>query len=138
MDDWYWIGVALGVAFALGMILSGLLSVNTVGVGLAVALGTALGVAVGMIVDTTEEIVAGAVGGLLGAVTAAVVVHGALRRGGTRLGIATYVGAAALLVLLLAFVPVAGYVLVVVLPVLALRLRGRQAARYAGLRTLAK
>ena len=43
-----------------------------------------------------------------------------------------------MLVLLLAFVPVAGYVAVVALPLLALRMRGRQAARYAGLRTLAK
>lgn len=138
MDDWYTIGVALGVAFALGMMLSGLLSVNTVGVGLALVLGTAVGTAVGVVVENAQEIVAGGIGGLLGAATAAVVVHGALRRGGTRLGIATYVGAAGVLVLLLAFVPVAGYVLAVVLPAVALRMRGRQAARYAGLRTLAR
>ena len=138
MGDWYTIGVALGVALGLGTILSGLLSANTVGVGTAVVLGTALGVAVGMVVEDTAETVAGAAGGFLGALAAAVVVVGALRRGATRLGVATYVGAVGLLVVLLAFVPFAGYVMAIALPLLAVRMRGRQAARYAGLRTLAK
>ena len=66
------------------------------------------------------------------------VVRGALRRGATRLGLAAYLGAIAVLVLLLALIPIVGYVLVVVLPALVARMRGRQAARYAGLRTLAK
>lgn len=138
VGDWYSIGAALGVAFGLGMILAGLLGVNRAGVGLALVLGTALGVAVGLVVDNREEIVAGGIGGLLGATTASVVVQGAIRRGGTRIGVAAYVGATGLLVALLALVPVAGYVLAVLLPVLAVRMRGRQAARYAGLRTLAK
>jgi predicted PurR-regulated permease PerM len=47
-------------------------------------------------------------------------------------------GALGILVSLLALVPLAGYVLAVALPVLAVRMRGRQAARFAGLRTLAK
>jgi hypothetical protein len=42
------------------------------------------------------------------------------------------------LVCLVALVPIAGYFLAVVLPLLAARMRGRQAARFAGLRTLAK
>ena len=54
------------------------------------------------------------------------------------MGVATYVGAVGVLVLLLSLIPIVGYFLAVVLPLLAARLRGRQAARYAGLRTLAK
>jgi len=138
VGDWYTIGLTLGVSLGLGMALSGILGVNAVGVGLSVVLAGALGLAVGMVVDDTGEIVAGAVGGVLGALAAAAAVHGALRRGATRIGVATYVGAAGLLVVLLAFVPLAGYVLAVAVPVLAARMRGRQAARYAGLRTLAK
>jgi hypothetical protein len=138
MGDWYSIGVALGIGLGLGLMLSGILSVNRVGFGVALLLSTALGASSGLVVDNTEEVVAGGVGGLLGAFTAAVVVHGAMRRGATRMGVATYVGAVGLLVLLLAFVPIAGYVLAVALPVLAARMRGKQAARYAGLRTLSK
>jgi predicted PurR-regulated permease PerM len=65
-------------------------------------------------------------------------VYGALRRGATRLGLAAYVGAIGILVCLVALIPVVGYVTTVGVPLLAARLRGRQAARYAGLRTLAK
>lgn len=138
MGDWYTIGVALGVALGLGTILAGLLAVNTVGLGVAVVLGTAIGVAVGLVVEDTAELVAGGLGGLLGALTAAVVVRGAMRRGATWLGVAAYVGVVGLVVVLLGFVPFAGYVVAVALPLLAVRLRGREAARYAGLRTLAK
>ena len=78
---------------------------------------------------------AGAAGASLGA---AVIVSGALRRGGTRGGIAVIVLGVALVAAGIAFVPVAGYLEAVVLPVLALRLRRTQPERYAGLRTLAK
>lgn len=138
MGDWYSIGVALGLGLGLGLLLAGILGVNRVGVGVAVVLGVALGASLGLVVDNREEIVAGAVGGLLGSLSGAAVVHGALRRGGTHMGVATYVGAVGVLLFLLAFVPALGYVLAVAVPVLAVRMRGRQAARYAGLRTLAK
>jgi hypothetical protein len=138
VGDWYSIGVAVGVGLGLGLLLSGILSVNRVGTGLALVASAVLGGALGLVVDDTEEIVSGALGGALGAFAAAVVVHGAMRRGATRMGVATYVGAVGLLVVLVAFVPVAGYVLALALPLAAIRMRGRQAARYAGLRTLAK
>ena len=139
MGSWYSIGVTLGLALGLGVILSGLLAVNTAGVGVAVLLGTAGGLALGgLLVGGTAEIVAGAIGGLLGALSAAAIVVGAMRRGATRLGVAAYVGVVGILVGLLAFVPIAGYVVAVALPVLAARMRGREAARFAGLRTLAK
>ena len=138
MAAWYTIGVTLGLALGIGVILSGLLAVNAAGIGAAVLLGTAAGVGLGIPIGDTPELVAGAVGGLLGAASAAVVVSGAMRRGATRLGVAAYIGALGLLVMLVALIPIAGYVEAVVLPVLAARMRGRQAARFAGLRTLAK
>jgi hypothetical protein len=138
VGDWYTIGVTLGLGLGAGVILAGLLAANTVGIGVAVALGVAAGAAVGYVVGDTAETIAGIVGGVLGALAAAVVVVGALRRGATRIGVGTYVGAVGVLILLVSLVPFAGYVVAVLLPVLALRMRGRQAARYAGLRTLAK
>jgi hypothetical protein len=138
VDPWYTIGLSLGLGLGIGVVLSGLLAANRLGMGVAALLGAAGGVLVGLGIGDVAETVAGGVGGLVGALAAGAVVQGAMRRGATRLGIAAYLGAAGALVLLLAFVPVVGYLAVVALPVLALRMRGRQAARYAGLRTLAK
>ena len=138
MGSWYSIGLCLGLGLGFGLLLAGLLSVNAVGAGIAAVAGAAAGAAVGYAFSGLPETIAGGAGGLLGALSAAAVVQGALRRGATRLGLAAYLGAAGVLVLLLAFVPVAGYVMAVALPGLAFRMRGRQAARYAGLRTLAK
>ncbi len=138
MGDWYTIGAVLGVALGLGVIAAGILGTSTVGIGAAAVLGAVAGGALGLAFGDTAEIVAGALGGVLGAAAAAVVVRGAMRRGGTRLGLAAYVGAVGLVVMLLALIPIAGYVVAVVFPVLAVRMRGRQAARFAGLRTLAK
>jgi hypothetical protein len=138
VGDWYTIGLCLGLGLGFGVILSGLLGVNRVGVGVAVIAGAAAGAALGYAIGDLPETIAGGVGGLLGALSAAAVVHGAMRRGATRIGVAAYVGAAGLLVCLVALVPIAGYLATVVFPVLAARMRGREAARYAGLRTLAK
>lgn len=138
MGDWYTIGAVLGVALGLGVIAAGILATSTIGIGAAAVLGAVVGGALGLAFGDTAEIVAGVLGGVLGAAAAAVVVRGALRRGGTRLGLAAYVGAVGLVVMLLALIPIAGYVVAVVFPFLAARMRGRQAARFAGLRTLAK
>jgi hypothetical protein len=135
---WYTIGLCVGLGLGFGVILAGLLAVNRVGTVTAAFAGAAVGAAVGFGISEFPETIAGGAGGLVGAASAGAVVRGALRRGATRLGLAAYLGAAGALVLLLAFVPVAGYLAVVALPLLALRMRGRQAARYAGLRTLAK
>jgi hypothetical protein len=138
MDDWYTIGLCLGLGLGLGLLLAGLLAVNTAGTVVAALGGLAAGAFVGYVVEDTAEMIAGVVGGLVGALAASVVVRGAFRRGATRIGLAAWIGAVGLLVFLLAFVPIAGYVLTVALPALALRMRGREAARFAGLRTLAK
>ena len=138
MGDWYTIGLALGLGIALGTLFAGLLSATPLGRAAAVALAAAAGALAGVLVDDWAQLVAGAAGGAVGAAGAAIVVAGALRRGGTRAGLALIVGAIALGLAALAFVPVVGYLEAVVLPFLALRLRRTQAERYAGLRTLAK
>jgi hypothetical protein len=138
MGDWYTIGVALGLGTALGVLFAGLLSATPLGRVAAVMLAGAAGAVAGAVIEDWTEIGGGVIGGLLGAVAAAIVVAGALRRGGTRGGLALIVAAIATGLALLSFVPVAGYLVAVTVPVLALRLRRTQSERYAGLRTLAK
>jgi hypothetical protein len=138
MGDWYTIGLALGLGIALGTLFAGLLSATPLGRGAAVVLAGVAGALVGTFVDDLAELVAGGAGGVFGAIGAAIIVAGALRRGGTRAGLALIVAAVAMVLAGLAFVPVAGYLEAVALPLLAVRLRRTQADRYAGLRTLAK
>jgi hypothetical protein len=138
MGDWYTIGLALGLGIAIGTLFAGLLSATPLGRVAAVVLAGAAGALVGSVVDDWTELVAGGTGGLVGAAGAAIVVAGALRRGGTRAGLALIVAAVAVGLAGLAFVPIAGYLEAVALPFLAVRLRRTQAERYAGLRTLAK
>ena len=138
MGSWYTIGLCLGLGVGLGVVLIGIVGSNVLGVGVGTIVGAAVGAAIGLVIGETAEVIAGAVGGVLGALSAAAVVHGALRRGGTRLGIAAYLGVLGLLICLVALIPAAGYVEAVAIPLLAARMRGRQAARFAGLRMLAK
>ena len=138
MGPWYTIGLCLGLGLGIGVALAGVLGSNVLGVGVGALVGAAAGAALGFAIGDTAEVVAGGIGGFLGAIAAAAVVHGALRRGGTRLGIAAYVGVLGLLICLLALIPVVGYVEAVAIPLLAARMRGREAARFAGLRMLAK
>jgi hypothetical protein len=138
MGAWYTIGLSLGLGLGLGVVLSGLLGVNVAGLAAALIAGAGAGALIGLGIGDAGEAIGGAIGGFLGALSAAAVVHGALRRGATRLGLAAFVGMGGLLVALLALIPTVGYLEAVVLPILAARMRGRQAARFAGLRTLAK
>jgi hypothetical protein len=138
VSAWYTIGLCLGLGLGLGVVLVGILGSNVLGAGVGTIVGAAVGAAVGFGIGGAAETIAGGIGGFLGALAAAAVVHGALRRGGTRIGIAAYVGVLGLLVCLFALIPAAGYVEAVAIPLLAARMRGRQAARFAGLRTLAK
>lgn len=138
MGSWYTIGLCLGLGLGLSVAITGILGSNVVGIGAAAVIGAVLGGAIGLGIGETAETIAGAVGGALGALSAAVAVLGALRRGATRFGVGAYMGALGALICLLALVPLAGYVLAVALPLLAVRMRGRQAARFAGLRSLAK
>jgi hypothetical protein len=138
VGDWYTIGIALGLGAALGVLFAGVLSTTPLGRIVAVVLAGAAGALAGVLIDDWTELVAGAVGGLAGGAAAVVVVSGALRRGGTRSGLALIVAAIAVGLAVLAFVPVVGYLVAVALPALAARLRRTHAERYAGLRSLAK
>ncbi len=138
VGSWYTIGLCLGLGLGLSVAITGILGSTVLGIGAAAVIGAVLGGAIGLLIGGTPETIAGVVGGILGALAAAAVVVGALRRGATRFGVGAYVGALGILICLVALIPVAGYVLAVSLPVLAARMRGRQAARFAGLRTLAK
>jgi hypothetical protein len=138
VGSWYTIGLCLGLGLGFSVAITGILGTNLLGIGAAAAVGAVIGGAIGLAIGGTPETIAGVAGGVLGALSAAAVVVGALRRGATRFGVGAYVGALGLLVCLLALVPLAGYAMAIGLPILAVRLRGRQAARFAGLRTLAK
>jgi hypothetical protein len=138
MGAWYTIGLCLGMGLGIGVVLVGILGSSPLGVGAGAIVGAAIGAAVGLAVGDVEEAIAGGVGGILGALSAAAVVHGALRRGGTRIGVAAYLGVLGLLICVLALIPVVGYVVAVAIPLGTARMRGREAARFAGLRTLAK
>jgi len=140
MGAWYWIGVAAGLGAAAGVLLAGALRVAVIAVAV---LAAAAGAALGYGIDAWQpgswgDIVAGAAGGFAGALGAATIVRGALRRGGTVLGTALIVAAAALVTAGLAWVPAVGYLEALALPALAARLRRRSPERYAGLRTLAR
>ena len=139
MGGWYWIGVAAGLGAALGVLIAG----GVRRLLLTAAVAAAAGAGIGVALDAWQpggvgDIAAAALGGVLGALGAAQIVHGALRRGGTRGGTAVIVAGAALVAAGLAWVPVVGYLEALALPGLAARLRRREPERYAGLRTLAK
>ena len=138
VGDWYTIGTALGLGVAFGVLFAGLLSSTRLGRVAAVVLAGAAGAVAGVLIDDWGELAAGSVAGLVGGAAAVVVVSGALRRGGTRAGLALIVGVAAVGIAALAFVPVVGYLEALGLPTLAARLRRTQSERYAGLRSLAK
>jgi hypothetical protein len=137
MGAWYWIGVAAGLGAAAGIALGALLP-GGVYAGIAVVLSVAAGVGIGQLLGGWAEAAGGGSGGLLGSVAAVPVVAGALRGGGTRLGVAALVALAGLVVAALAFVPGLGYAEAGAAPLLALRLRGRAGRRFAGLRILAR
>lgn len=137
MGAWYWIGVSAGLGAAIGVLVAGFAA------RAAAIAGVLVGAGVGYAVDAWQpgswgDVVSAAVGGLLAGLGAAVIVRGALRRGGTRGGTAILVAGAALVAAGLAFVPAVGYLEAIALPAFAARLRRREPERYAGLRTLAK
>ena len=138
MGSWYWIGVCAGLGVAIGVLLAGVLGATRVLLVGAMALAGGLGVVVGLALGQWDEAIGGGAGGVLGALGAAQLVAGTLRRGGTRLGTALFMTAAAVIIAVLAWIPVVGYLEAAVVPALAARLRGRVPERYAGLRSLAR
>jgi hypothetical protein len=140
MGGRYWIGVAVGLGAAAGVFVSGIAARVAIA---AIVVAAAVGVGIGFAIDAWQpggigDVVGGALGGLAGAAGAALIVRGALRRGGTAGGTALLVAGAALVAAGLAWIPVVGYLEALALPAVAARLRRRAPERYAGLRTLAK
>ena len=144
MGTWYWIGVSAGLGAAAGIFIAAAVGAAVRTVLLVAGVAAVLaGLAVGYGIDHWEpggwvDIVLGAGGAVLGLLVAAQIVGGALRRGGTRGGTGALVAGSAFLVAALAWIPGVGYLMVLALPVLAVRLRRAQPERYAGLRTLAR
>lgn len=141
MGSWYWIGVSAGLGTAWGI--AGrppreLPSAVHLAIGTLAAAGG--GALAGWFVHRGHwaDPVVGAAGAAGASLGAAVIVSGALRRGGTRGGIAVIVIGFALVAAGIAFIPAAGYLEALALPALAARLRRTQPERYAGLRTLAR
>jgi hypothetical protein len=134
MGAWYTIGLLVGVGVSLGILAAGVVPRWPAA---ALAAG-ALGALIGILAFHWTQAVGGGLGGLTGGLASTPVVAGALRRGGTRIGLAMLVGAAGVIAAGLAFVPAVGYLEAVVLPALALRLRSKTPERFAGLRTLAR
>jgi hypothetical protein len=97
-----------------------------------------VGVLVGLLLEGWIGLPGAVAGPVIGAVSATVVARGALRRGATPGGTALLLGVAAVLLGALALVPIAGFVVAVVVPALAARRARREPERFAGLRTLAK
>ena len=134
MGAWYWIGVLAGVGAALGVFAAAVVPRWLI----AAAAAAVAGAAIGIVALHWDEAVAGAVGGLAGGFGATPVVAGSLRRGATRGGLAAIIALSAAGVAAIAFIPVAGYLEALALPLLALRVRRKTPERYAGLRTLAR
>jgi hypothetical protein len=138
VGGWYSIGLWLGLGVAFGVLVAGVLA-GLRAAFLAAATGAvAVGLAIGWAAEDWKHGLVAAAGGALGAFGAAQIATGALRRGGTRTGMAILLLVAAVVVAALAFVPVLGYVEALAIPALAVQLRRRTPERYAGLRTLAK
>ena len=138
VGDWYEIGVALGLGLAAGLLLAGVLAGWRHGLVVSVVGALLVGVAAGLLVKGWLGLPGSLLGAVIGALSASIIARGALRRGATPSGTAILIASASILVGLLALVPVAGYVLAVLVPALAARRARNEPDRHAGLRTLAK
>jgi hypothetical protein len=143
VGDWYEIGMVLGLGLAAGVFFAGVVGAWRVGWLVSVVGSVAVGVVAGLLVRVWLDtgglpVPGGVVGGVIGSVSAGVIARGALRRGGTGGGTAFLLVSASVMIGLLALIPVAGYVMAVVLPLLAVRRTRGRPERYAGLRTLSK
>jgi hypothetical protein len=138
MGEAYRIGVSAGAGVAIGLVAAALLArLPRGGLGAGVLAAVVAGV-IGWIVFGWPEATAGAIGGLIGGICTAIFARGSLRRGGTATGTALLLVLSAVAVLVIALIPVAGYLEALVLPVAARRAHRRAGEKYAGLRTLAR
>jgi hypothetical protein len=138
MGDWYEIGITVGIGVAAGIAFAGVLAGLRFGFATTLLGALVVGVAAGLFVNGWVGAGGGVVGAVIGAVSAAAIVRGAHRRGATLGGTSFFLLGAAVVVGLLALIPVVGYLEAVVLPVVATRRTRSGPEKYAGLRSLAK
>jgi hypothetical protein len=138
VGTWYEIGVAVGTGVAFGVGFVALLLALRLGPVVSLVLACAAAVVIGLLISDWAGAAGGVAGAALGVVGAALLARGTVGRGGTAGGTGFLLLLAALMIAGLAWVPAAGYVAAVLVPVLGLRARRRSPERYAGLRTLAK
>jgi hypothetical protein len=138
MGDWYEIGITVGIGLAAGIAFAGVLAGLRFGFATTLLGATVVGIVAGLFVKGWIGAGGGVIGGVIGAVSAAAIVRGANRRGATIGGTAFLLVGAAIVVGLLALIPVVGYVEAVALPILAARRARSGPEKYAGLRSLAK
>jgi hypothetical protein len=138
MDETIAIGMALGMGLAAGVLLAGILAGWRHGLVASVLGAVGIGIVAGLLVRGWLGLPGGMVGAIIGAVSAGTVVRGALRRGATVGPVAFMLACAAIAIAFVSIIPFVGYVLAVVLPVVAYRRVRSEPDRYGGLRTLAK
>lgn len=138
MGDWYEIGITVGLGLAAGIAFAGVLAGLRFGLASTLLGALVVGIAAGLLVNGWLGLSGGVVGAVIGSVSAAAIVRGANRRGATLGGTAFLLIGAAVVVALLALIPVVGYIEAVVLPVVAARRARSLPEKYAGLRSLAK
>jgi len=138
MGDWYEIGITIGLGVAAGVAFAGVLAGLRFGFAATLLGSLFVGVVAGLLVNGWIGVAGGVVGAVIGAVSAATIVRGANRRGATLGGTAFLLLGAAIVLGLLALIPVVGYLEAVALPVVAARRARSGPEKYAGLRSLAK
>ena len=120
VGSWYWIGVSAGLGAAAGVLFGGIAGEGRGARIFAMLLAGAVGAGIGFEIGSWQsggwgDRAAGIAGGLAGALGATQTVSGALRRGGTRVATGVLVACGAILVAALAWIPAAGYLIVLVL-----------------------
>ncbi len=138
MGDWYEIGITVGIGVAAGIAFAGVLAGLRFGFATTLLGALVVGVAAGLLVNGWIGAGGGVFGAVIGAVSAAAIVRGANRRGATLGGTALLLLGAAVVVGLLALIPMVGYLEAIALPVVAVRRARKGPEKYAGLRSLAK
>ena len=138
MGDWYEIGITVGIGVAAGIAFAGVLAGLRFGFATTLLGALVVGVVAGTLVNGWIGVGGGVVGAVIGAVSAAAIVRGANRRGATPGGTAFLLIGAAIVVGLLALIPVVGYLEALLMPVIAARRARNGPEKYAGLRSLAK
>ena len=138
MGDWYEIGITVGLGVAAGVAFAGVLAGLRFGFATTLLGALIVGVVAGLLVNGWIGAAGGVVGAVIGAISAAAIVRGANRRGATIGGTAFLLLGAAIVLGLLALIPVVGYLEAVALPVVAARRARSGPEKYAGLRSLAK